>query len=651
MSHGPTARRQTTERDSRREGLRTALVIGLAVVGLLLGSVSAVAAPRPRTHILPSLPPGKHPTVLPHRRGELGRVCNPGYCPTPPLLFHAAGRGVQHTPTLYLIFWGSNWNGTGATLRQQLINMYDGLAGSAYQGILTQYYDAHGFISSSVDVAAAYTDTGVSAPSSVSDSSITSEVASMISARGWTRSFDAQFVVLTAPGSTYASGFGSKFCAYHGIDSGGSSYTFVPYVGDQPFDNGCSGYDPNFNVNHVTSMLAAHEYSESATDPQLDTWYTSDTTGYEIADICASGDDVLSNGSYVQGLWDDAQNQCSLSDVTHAPAADSSSRPAARDVPSGSQWVYYVTSGQIGSWSWNGSSWSNSQLAGGQAASSLIGPSVIRDVPTSDQWLYYDGTDGNVWYWAWDGSSWTNGKLTGGQTAANASPSVVRDQTTGYQWVYYIGADGNLWYWSWNATSWTNGKLTGGQAAANASPTVLRDVGSGDQWVYYVGADGSLWYWSWNGSSWTNGKLAGENVASSASPSAVRDVATGSQWVYYIGADGNVWSWSWNGSSWTNNKLAGGQAASSASPTVVRDVGTGDQWVYYVGADGNMWYWSWNGSSWTNGKLTGELAASGASPTVLRDVSSGSQWVYYVGADGRMWLWSWNGSNWSNSAL
>jgi len=232
-----------------------------------------------------------------------------------PLLYRE-GKGVQHSPHVYVIFWGSAWNeATGSALRTQLLKMYEGLSGSSYQGILTQYFDQTGRVSSTVTVSS-YTDTGVTTPSSVNDNRIQKEVTSAIKANGWTGDFDAQFVVVPAPGSTYEAGFGERFCGYHGMTAEGEwSYTFYPYIGDEPFYEGCISYARS-SAADVTSMVAAHEYAESATDPTLDTWFTEQ--GLEIADICAKYAVEASEGSlagsWVAGLWDDDQSACSQSD-------------------------------------------------------------------------------------------------------------------------------------------------------------------------------------------------------------------------------------------------------------------------------------------------------------------------------------------------
>lgn len=229
-----------------------------------------------------------------------------------PLLYRE-GSGVQHEPHVYVIFWGYKWNQSGpSVLRTQLLNMYKGLSGSAFQGILTQYFDGTGRISSTVAVSS-YVDTEVAAPTGVDDAKLQQEVQAAITANGWSGNFDAQFVVIPAPETSYDPEFGHNFCGYHGLtEKGNDSYTFVPYIGDEPFYSNCIGYGSS--ASDVTSMVAAHEYAESATDPALDTWYSEQ--GFEIADVCATHDYQVSSGplsgSWVQPLWDQSEATCLL---------------------------------------------------------------------------------------------------------------------------------------------------------------------------------------------------------------------------------------------------------------------------------------------------------------------------------------------------
>lgn len=252
--------------------------------------------------------------------GELGR--RPGT--DKPLLYHGSGSGVQHSPVLYPIFWGKNWEvEPGLALKKQLTKLYEGLSTSTWQGIQTQYFDATGRVSSTVTVATPWIDTSVTAPASVNDAKLKEEVATALKAeanKSWKREFSSQFIVMPAPGSTYEAGFDTGFCAYHGVDGSGSSYTFLPYLGGEPFKSGCVNfYDPKHeNADNVDSMAASHEYAESTTDAGLNSWYTKD--GWEIGDLCASegaAEEVTTGslkGSWVQGIWDDHQSACSLED-------------------------------------------------------------------------------------------------------------------------------------------------------------------------------------------------------------------------------------------------------------------------------------------------------------------------------------------------
>jgi hypothetical protein len=242
-----------------------------------------------------------------------------------PLLYNPNGRGVQHNPKVYPIFWGSNWNEPpGAELRASLLDLFEGLSGSAYQGVLTQYFDSTGRISSQVTVTP-YTDTSVPAPSSVNAADVEEEVNAAIKANDWPREFDDQFEILTAPGSTYEEGFVTGFCSYHGATRGEAAYTFVPYQGDPPFNNpeGCLSTDQEHNPAHKTMKSASHEYAESATNPipgfksGTSSWNASD--GAEVADICQTEFDLeLPDGAWAQNLYDDHQNQCTHEDLEAA---------------------------------------------------------------------------------------------------------------------------------------------------------------------------------------------------------------------------------------------------------------------------------------------------------------------------------------------
>ena len=233
----------------------------------------------------------------------------------PPIRY--LGGPVQHDPNLHVVFWGSNWNQEpGIATRKQLMHFYEGLAGSAEQGILTQYFDPSARVTSNVTVDET-TDTRVTAPVNVNGGMVEEEAEFGERTLG-ARNIESQYIVIPAPGTTYELAFAEGYCAFHDIDRAGGIYDFVPYEGDEPFKTGnlCEYYGRG-NDADATNVMASHEYSESVTDPLWDSepgWRSLEGGEGEIADLCATAGDELENGSYVQGFWDDNQDRCSESD-------------------------------------------------------------------------------------------------------------------------------------------------------------------------------------------------------------------------------------------------------------------------------------------------------------------------------------------------
>jgi hypothetical protein len=228
------------------------------------------------------------------------------------------GSAVQYVPHVYAIFWGSNWNKEpGVAVRSQLQHMYEEVSGSAWQGILTQYFGKDGVISHT-NSRTFYTDAS-SQPSNPNFSEIYGEIGKAISSQGWTPSpSNDQFVVLLAPGTFSGSGPVVN-CAEHttytytgSIPNVTVSSTYVPYEGDEPFFAHCASYGGG-NAAKTTSMAASHEYAESLTDPFFGGWH-GEGAEEEVADLCPVGQE-LAGGAFVTQLWDNYQNQCSISDA------------------------------------------------------------------------------------------------------------------------------------------------------------------------------------------------------------------------------------------------------------------------------------------------------------------------------------------------
>jgi DNA-binding beta-propeller fold protein YncE len=215
-----------------------------------------------------------------------------------PLLYHE-GSGVQHTPKVYVIFWGSNFENTteGKEVHEMLLKLFEGMkSGSAYEGILTQYFDSTGGstgrVGSSVTTTS-WIDKSVTAPSNVNEAKVEEEVANAISTNSWTIESSAQFLVTTAPGSTYESTFRPGACAYHKWTSSNAIYDFVPYQGDKRYiENKC-----------------------------VETGNPSKNPIYKIADMCQSLEDTeLPSGAWAQKQYDDHKNGCSIEDLKPAHA-------------------------------------------------------------------------------------------------------------------------------------------------------------------------------------------------------------------------------------------------------------------------------------------------------------------------------------------
>jgi len=254
-----------------------------------------------------------------------------------PLHYRESGKGVQGAPKVYVIFWGKNFETlkTGKEVHEMVLKLLEGLTGSAYQGLLTQYFDSTGNISSTLAPIAAWTDKGVTAPAKVTEVKAEEEIEHAISEnkeKSWKAEPSAQFLLVSAPESTYETGFMEESeCAYHSVTKESKNvtkdtiYGFVPYQGDSPFGkNKCiSVGNPSKNPVFKTSKSVAHEYAEIATDPypgleaETYTWRSLTHEKYpEIADLCQLEPDFeLPSGGYAQNLYDDHLHACGHSDL------------------------------------------------------------------------------------------------------------------------------------------------------------------------------------------------------------------------------------------------------------------------------------------------------------------------------------------------
>ena len=272
--------------------VRSRLLVGVvclltATAGLGIGAQSAAAA----THV-----------KAPHTK----MVTRPGHSRAPlaggPLINN--GGPVQTGPRIYLDLWG--WTSDPAGEAGYLQNFLGAVGGTSWLNTVSQY----------------------GAPAPVAPSPASGRPgrrarASRLTPRSRTRrappaahfgvgsgDLNAQIVVATPTGHS-TSGFGTSYCAYHGVIGGtNNTYTDLPYMPDaggsavparstgQPLDG--------------VSIVEGHELAEAITDPLLNAWY--DSSGAEIGDICAwtglANVEPQRRQLPMQPLWSNATNAC-----------------------------------------------------------------------------------------------------------------------------------------------------------------------------------------------------------------------------------------------------------------------------------------------------------------------------------------------------
>jgi serine protease len=244
----------------------------------------------------------------------------------------AGGVGVETSPKLYLVFWGSQWTNNDPSGEAPILeNFYTGVGGSSWANTVTQY--CQGVASGTVNCngsgtpagdpspifAGYWYDNGSAAPSNPRQSQIATEAIRaaqhFLNASG-SKNANAQYVIATSHGHN-SSGFGSSYCAYHSSTSsadGNIAYTNLPYMTDAGANCGANfnGLGPTAGI----TIVSGHEMAETITDPFPNGGWL-DGNGAEIGDKCAwissgqgaSANISVSTGTFaVQSLWSNAFN-------------------------------------------------------------------------------------------------------------------------------------------------------------------------------------------------------------------------------------------------------------------------------------------------------------------------------------------------------
>jgi len=243
------------------------------------------------------------------------------------------GIGVETAPTIYLIFWGSQWvnndpSGEAALLESFLASV----GGSSWLNTVTQY--CQGVASGTVFCNGAGTpagnqagmlygywyDSASAAPTHPKQSQLAAEAVRAAQYFGNTAAGSnntVQYVIATATGNS-SSGFGRQYCAWHSSTSstyGNVAYTNLPYITDA--GTSCGANFNGLGADAGITIVEGHEAAETVTDQFPSTGWL-DSNGSEIGDKCAwissgqgaSADVTFPDGSTfpVQSLWSNAFN-------------------------------------------------------------------------------------------------------------------------------------------------------------------------------------------------------------------------------------------------------------------------------------------------------------------------------------------------------
>jgi hypothetical protein len=254
------------------------------------------------------------------------------------LSFHGGigGIGVETTPKIYLVLWGSQWNNNDPSGEEAILkNFYSGVGGSSWSNSVIQY--CQGLPSGTVFcngagtaagnqlnmLAGVWYDNASAAPSKPKQSQIAAEAARAAGHFGnnsASQNASVQYVIATAHGYN-SIGFGFQYCAWHSSTSssyGNIAYTNLPYITDAGASCGA-----NFNTLSSTAgitIVEGHEFAETETDIYPNGGWL-DSKGAENGDKCAwissgqgaSASVPMGSGKNppsfpVQSLWSNAFN-------------------------------------------------------------------------------------------------------------------------------------------------------------------------------------------------------------------------------------------------------------------------------------------------------------------------------------------------------
>jgi predicted small lipoprotein YifL len=226
------------------------------------------------------------------------------------------GGPVQTSPKIYVVFWGSAWNGSGGDpngVKADLVNFYTAIAGSKWLATVTQYTQSNGQHVGVTAYAGSYVDTTSTPPAHPTQAQLAAEAAKAAAHFGGTPSISVGNYVVALPHGISPSGFGTQFCAYHATTAASGAtiaWTALPYMPDAGSACGAGAVNSPGTLDGV-SIISGGQQADVEVNPAGSGWR--DSTGAEISAKCAWTnliDNPAAGGFPTQPLWSNATGRC-----------------------------------------------------------------------------------------------------------------------------------------------------------------------------------------------------------------------------------------------------------------------------------------------------------------------------------------------------
>jgi len=492
------------------------------------------------------------------------------------------GGPVQTAPRVFVDFWGWTSDPSG---EQAYLNRFLGsVGGTSWLATVNQYGSA-----APANLLAGTWSDPAAVPASPSDAQIQAEALSAASHFGTGNSLNVQIVVATPTGHS-TPGFGTQFCAYHGVVAADPNvtYTDLPYMTDAGGSCGEGSVNGGNGLLDGVSIVEGHELAETITDPLLNAWF--DASGNEIGDKCAwtnlANINTMSGTFAVQPLWSNGINGCALSSGGATGPYD-----VGFQANTGNLWI----------------TGSNGTGDLGLGMDNTTSPSIAR-LNDGGYEMAFQANTGNLWVTGTDGT----GDLGLGMDNTT-SPSITRLANGGYE-VAFQANTGNLWV--------TGSAGTGdlGLGMAKGTSPSITGLANGGYEIAFEANTGNLWV---AGSAGT-GDL-GLGMDNGTSP-AITALPNGGYQAAFQANTGNLWT---TGSAGTGDLGLG--MDNTTSPAISALTGGGYQ-IAFQANTGNLWT--------TGSAGTGNLGLGMDNTTSPRitGMANGSYQIAFQANTGNLWV-------------